>query len=173
MIINILCEIFSGAKRNTISSCQVLLKKEVTFFTSEVVLTLLSSWGLESREIGLTCFCLLDSTYKPIPLTVSNISVPTDINTEGLERLVATSEALSCDSHMTWSAHIPCVGGVSIEISLDNTYLLGGLKVWNYNKTSDQCYKGVSYMYIHVHVIHLPLTLSLHALETYMYLYML
>ena len=101
---------------------------------------------MSSREIGLSHLCVLDLEYNSIPLSISNISMSCNIDTESLKQLVSVDGKISCDNHMTWSTHLSSEEELTINISLNHAHSFGGLKIWNYNGRSDECYKGVGFL---------------------------
>ena len=113
------------------------------FHSPAIILTLLSSWG-DSNHIGLTRLHLLDSTLSPISISPSNISVPTHVSENGLEQLICEDNVMSHDNHM-WCT--PMSDNISIKIKLDHTQKLGGVRIWNYNKSLEDTYKGVCTLY--------------------------
>ena len=109
-----------------------------------VLLTLLSSWR-DPGHVGLTGLELLDSSHHPIDLSPSQLSVYSsgkEMDGEAAALLDGVTLTTSPD-HM-WLSSLPPCSGVSLSLQLSQPTELVGMRVWNYNRSLEDSYKGVS-----------------------------
>lgn len=115
-------------------------KLSILFDFTAVLFTLLSSWG-DPSCIGLTGLELLDSTHTPIPLSPSQLTLSPSGENKGLETLLDGENMVTSPHHM-WC--VSSADKVTIEIGLDVPHQIGGVMIWNYNKSPEDSYIGVS-----------------------------
>lgn len=111
---------------------------------NEVVIRVLSTLG-NPHVCGLTEIELFDTHGKRIELSPSCIM----IRNQGrgpkvpVDKLINGAK-LTKDEKQMWLGYLPLPPKhLEIQIRVTNTVALGGLKIWNYNKSSFDCTKGV------------------------------
>lgn len=103
-----------------------------------VTFTFLCSWE-GGDYVGLTGLELLDSADHAIPLSPAQLHASS--GSEDIGRLVDGENITACREHM-WLA--VCSGDcVSMTISLSQPRVVGGIRVWNYNRPAEEAYRGV------------------------------
>ena len=128
------------------------------FCGMSIELVLAENWGAPGR-MGLTSVALLEAgsrqpvALRPDQVTVSLAADP--MTPEGAEsgevaRLVDGVDVTTDESHM-WACPVPRPQSPtsspqfpSITFTLDTPTSLAGLRVWNYNASMEDSYKGVS-----------------------------
>lgn len=83
---------------------------------------------------------LLDSTSSPVPLSPSHITLlDSEYDNTTVEKLV-NGHNIVTSSHQMWSTKFD--GNlVRLQLNLNQTHQLSGIRIWNYNEDS---YTGVS-----------------------------
>ncbi|KAG7397610.1 hypothetical protein PHYBOEH_000431 [Phytophthora boehmeriae] len=114
-----------------------------------MVLQLHSTWG-DRNYIGLTQIeVLVGSRGTPIPLDVSNIDAkPRDLASLGyvgdprtLDKLI-DGEGTTCDDTHMWLVPLGDIVVPEILIEFKKAQYLYGLRIWNYNKSPEDTYRG-------------------------------
>ncbi|TMW65353.1 hypothetical protein Poli38472_007995 [Pythium oligandrum] len=114
----------------------------------KITIRLLSTWG-DQNYIGLTQLDVLVGKYgTPLTLDKTNIDAsPRDLATLGyqgdprtLDRLV-NGVGTTCDDSNMWL--IPFNESQHIVIDLKREQLIYGLRIWNYNKSQEDSFRGV------------------------------
>ena len=143
---------------------------------SEVQVVLVSNWG-DPSYIGLTGISvLLTDSQAPLTPKPDQIEVvfPPSLGCEAhLNHQVSDISALVDEDDLTtdaahmWVCPVPASGesldstSPTIIIKLDEPKLLRGLRVWNYNASLEDSYKGVSNLIVVVVVVVVVLLLLL------------
>lgn len=120
-----------------------------------MLLNLLNSWG-DNFYIGLTGIEIYDGEGKPIPLKIENLNAkPRDMNCipgysddrRVLDNLI-NGVNQTCEDQNMWL--IPFVRGQShlIYINFQTEKTVSALKIWNYNKSGEDTYRGVKILTI-------------------------
>ncbi|KAG7378439.1 hypothetical protein PHYPSEUDO_010099 [Phytophthora pseudosyringae] len=120
-----------------------------------LTLQLRSTWG-DRNYIGLTQVeVLVGSRGTPIPLDTGNVdATPRDLASLGyigdprtLDKLI-DGEVTTCDDTHMWL--VPFEVGVvpEVRIELKAAQYLYGLRVWNYNKSPEDTYRGVKQLVV-------------------------
>ena len=102
----------------------------------------LSSWG-DSTHIGLTGIQILGKDFEPVPLSFHTIKHCAATNAEStVERLLGDTNITTSELHM-WCVPYSPKRKCTIEISFVQATLITGFRVWNYNLSFEDTYKGV------------------------------
>ncbi|XP_076332193.1 katanin-interacting protein-like isoform X3 [Tachypleus tridentatus] len=109
-----------------------------------LILTLTAKWG-DLQTIGLTGLEVLDSCGEPIVLYPHMLSSSPVDSHNHLIRLINGENMTMSEEHM-WCTdfleHCP----PTITISFGQTLNVSGLRVWNYNASQEDSYRGVKQM---------------------------
>ncbi len=136
-----------------------ILQKKVerasSFFGLAIEVMLVDNWG-DPSHMGLTSIALLDAANRqPIALRPDQVTVSLpavlegDLMTPGeVAKLIDGVDVTTDESHMwvcptTPHPHSSSPQLPSLTITLDTPTSLGGLRVWNYNTSMEESYKGV------------------------------
>lgn len=139
----------------SVKSLSVTSRLKADNFTGSVVqVTLSSNWG-DPSYMGLTSIALLEAgSRQPIALRPDQLtlSLPGVAEGAGMEfevsRLLDRTNLTTDADHM-WVCPMPhpvnslCAQCPCLTITLDTPMVLGGLRVWNYNVSMEDSYKGV------------------------------
>ena len=116
----------------------------------------LTTWG-DPHFMGLTGIEVLvwqpqmgGLPFKVVPLAVKNLTAsPSDINIGGhsgdprtLDKLLDTMTHTMDDRHM-WLIPYTKGGKHTLQVRLGEEMVILGLRIWNYNKSADNTYRGV------------------------------
>jgi len=124
-----------------------------------VMLILTENWG-DPHFIGLTGLELLDANLNPIQAKLSLTAFPRDMNsipghsgdTRTLDKLLDKQNVTVDDTHMWLAPKLrpkpnSCNGDEApsqfLQLNLPKETVLGGLRVWNYNKSEKDSKRGV------------------------------
>ncbi|KAJ4458827.1 hypothetical protein PAPYR_5350 [Paratrimastix pyriformis] len=108
-----------------------------------VALHFLSTWG-DPSFIGLTGLELVDGQGATIPLTESQLAItPKDLfgRSRTLANLV-TAPFETIDGHKMWVAPFNKDEYTSLTVTLAQPTVLRGLRLWNYNRSWDDTFRG-------------------------------
>ncbi|ETO61382.1 hypothetical protein F444_20602 [Phytophthora nicotianae P1976] len=115
-----------------------------------LILQLHSTWG-DRNYIGLTQVEVLVGSHEtPIPLDISNLDAkPRDLASLGyigdprtLDKLI-DGEHTTCDDTHMWLVPFQAGTVPEVRIELKSVQYFYGLRVWNYNKSPEDTYRGV------------------------------
>eukprot|EP00898_Chlorokybus_atmophyticus_P004718 jgi/Chlat1/5247/Chrsp33S00385 len=118
-------------------------------------LDLVSTWG-DRHYMGLTAIQVLDPAMLPIPVSVSSLDArPRDLNDipgysgddRTLDKLVDGCNVTQDDHHM-WLIPFHKTGPHYLTIDLGQATDIGGIRVWNYNKSEEDTFRGVYRVFI-------------------------
>ncbi|KAJ8561532.1 hypothetical protein ON010_g8149 [Phytophthora cinnamomi] len=108
-----------------------------------LTLQLHSTWG-DKNYIGLTQVdVLVGSRGTPIPLDVSNV----DATPRDLASLV-DGEATTCDDAHMWLVPLEAGSVPEVRIELKTAQYFYGLRIWNYNKSPEDTYRGAKQLVV-------------------------
>ncbi|KAG6615391.1 uncharacterized protein IUM83_15217 [Phytophthora cinnamomi] len=122
---------------------------------SDGVGVLHSTWG-DKNYIGLTQVdVLVGSRGTPIPLDVSNVdATPRDLASIGyvgdprtIDKLV-DGEATTCDDAHMWLVPLEAGSVPEVRIELKTAQYFYGLRIWNYNKSPEDTYRGAKQLVV-------------------------
>ncbi|XP_047667249.1 katanin-interacting protein isoform X3 [Tachysurus fulvidraco] len=127
------------------------------FTGKSVCLSLISTWG-DSHYLGLTGLEVVGKEGETIPVDFSNVkATPRDLNDlpgynddlRTLDKLFDGQNITTDDEHM-WL--IPFTPGSehTLSIQFDQSQTIAGLRVWNYNKSPEDSYRGVRALCVYV-----------------------
>lgn len=110
-----------------------------------ILFTLLSGWS-DHSEIGITGLELVGSNgIEAIHLSSDMISLPSNESSEKLSRLINGINITVNKEHMhlfdSKEDNTP-----SFFIKFNNPEIINGFRIWNYNGSPDDVYKGVKYL---------------------------
>ncbi|XP_067133505.1 katanin-interacting protein-like isoform X3 [Centruroides vittatus] len=110
-----------------------------------LLFTLLSGWG-DYSEIGLTGIELIGCNgIDMIHLSPEMIRLSSNEPCEKLSRLIDGINVTVNNEHMylfeSKEDHLPC-----FLIRFNNPVIISGFRIWNYNGSTDDVYKGVKYL---------------------------
>eukprot|EP00644_Phytophthora_capsici_P011954 jgi/Phyca11/106523/e_gw1.12.218.1 len=120
-----------------------------------LALQLLSTWG-DRNYVGLTQLqVLVGSRGTPIPLDVDNLdATPRDLVSLGyigdprtLDKLV-DGEATTCDDTHMWLVPFEAEAVPEVRVELKTAQYFYGLRLWNYNKSPEDTYRGVKQLVV-------------------------
>ncbi|XP_022250480.1 protein KIAA0556-like isoform X2 [Limulus polyphemus] len=118
--------------------------KNKKFVGQCLILTLTASWG-DLQTIGLTGLEVLDSCGEPVVLYPHMLSSSPVDSQNHLIRIIDGENMTMLEEHM-WCTdfleHCP----PTITISFGQTLNVSGLRVWNYNLSQEDSYRGVKQM---------------------------
>ncbi|KAE9082869.1 hypothetical protein PF010_g21422 [Phytophthora fragariae] len=120
-----------------------------------LTLQLHSTWG-DKNYVGLTqVVVLVGSRGTPIPLDASNVdAAPRDLASLGyvgdprtIDKLV-DGEATTCDDTHMWLVPLEAGAVPEVRIELKTAQYFYGLRVWNYNKSPEDTYRGAKQLVV-------------------------
>ncbi|XP_033095303.1 protein KIAA0556-like [Anneissia japonica] len=122
---------------------------------SNLRLNFTATWG-DQYYMGLTGLEVMDKNGDPIPLTFDMLQAcPRDLNDlpeydlddRTLDKLIDNVNVTDMDEHM-WM--IPFTDGDAhiLEIKFDSHKEISGLRIWNYNKTAEDTYRGAKVFHV-------------------------
>lgn len=130
------------------------LKEENTmdevFRASKIKLNLLDTWG-DPYYIGLTGVELFDNNGDVVPIDCTMLdSDPKDVrelpghedDLRTIDKLINTKNVTTDDQNM-WLAPFTSGENHYVTINLPSAKELCGIRIWNYNKSLDDTYRGV------------------------------
>ncbi|ETL93867.1 hypothetical protein L917_08064 [Phytophthora nicotianae] len=125
-----------------------------------IELILEANWG-DPYEIGLAGLEILDSNYVPLSISLDNVKISAPIAVDRMQKLITTSGArhLSVDSQEMWSAPLQEILALpperrAITIDFADKMSLRALKVWNYNTTLEDSFKGTKQVSVRIDGVH-------------------
>jgi hypothetical protein len=125
-----------------------------------IELVLEANWG-DPYEIGLAGLEILDSNYIPLTIPPDGVLVSAPIGEAKMQRLITTHGArhLSTDPEEMWSAPLQDVLVLprerrAIAIVFREKISVRALKVWNYNTTLEESYKGTKQISVRIDGVH-------------------
>lgn len=125
-----------------------------------IELVLEANWG-DPYEIGLAGLELLDANYLPLEMSLDTVKVSAPIDEARMQKLIVTHGArhLSIESEDMWSAPLqellmlpPDQRAITIEFP--EKMSLRALKVWNYNTTLEDSFKGTKQIAVRIDGVH-------------------
>lgn len=139
-------------------ACPVRLPSPQTAQTSRRAITgrclafdFLETWG-DCFYLGLTGLEVVDEGGQPISLVSAAITAtPADLNdgvqcgghdVRTLDKLFDHVNLTTLDQHM-WLTSFSLASGVQLRITWPSPIVMAGVRVWNYNKSSDDTARGV------------------------------
>ncbi|OWZ14346.1 STE/STE11/CDC15 protein kinase [Phytophthora megakarya] len=125
-----------------------------------IELILEANWG-DPYEIGLAGLELLDSNNSPLTISLDNVKVSAPTATDRMQKLVSTHGArhLSTDPKDMWSAPLQEVlmlppARRAITIDFPDKINIRALKIWNYNTTLEDSFKGTKQISVRIDGVH-------------------
>lgn len=125
------------------------MMNERPLYCQRVSIVLEANWG-DPYEIGVAGIEFLDGNYNPLKMDSAAISIGGANNSAGLaslEHLIKTNGArhVSIDPREMWCSRLQDALGASRAITIDfgAKTALRALKVWNYNTSLEDSFKGV------------------------------
>ncbi|XP_046378417.2 katanin-interacting protein-like isoform X2 [Haliotis rufescens] len=129
----------------------------IVYKTKRLELDFTATWG-DMHYLGLSGLEIADKDGEPIPLKMSMVSAnPRDLHglpghehdDRTLDKLINGSNITLSDEHM-WL--IPFTPGNShtITINFDQQVLVSAIRIWNYNKTPEDTYRGAKVMHVRI-----------------------
>lgn len=137
--------IISPSNRNIIS--ERLSQKQVEFIPSyknQLKIRIISTWGC-AHSAGLTEIQLYGSNYEKIPVSALDLSVKNGLfnATKGLKAIV-NGEYQTVEDENMWISQLPALPEcLEICILFDKNIEIGGICLWNYNRSLIDSVKGV------------------------------
>ncbi|XP_046573388.1 katanin-interacting protein-like isoform X2 [Haliotis rubra] len=129
----------------------------VVYKTKRLELDFTATWG-DMHYLGLSGLEIADKDGEPIPLKMSMVVAnPRDLHClPGHERDDRTLDKLINGNNITLSDEnmwlIPFTPGNShtITINFDQQVLVSAIRIWNYNKTPEDTYRGAKVMHVRI-----------------------
>ncbi|KAH9498867.1 hypothetical protein Btru_004902, partial [Bulinus truncatus] len=129
----------------------------LVYKTKKLQLQFTATWG-DYHYLGLTGLELVGSDGEAIPISMDMITAsPKDLrhlpgnekDERTLDKLLDGANVTCHDSHM-WL--IPFSEGQNhmVTVSFSQPALLSGLRVWNYNKSPEDTYRGAKIMHVYI-----------------------
>ncbi|KAG7390008.1 hypothetical protein PHYPSEUDO_008970 [Phytophthora pseudosyringae] len=125
-----------------------------------IELILEANWG-DPYEIGLAGLEFLDANYVPLTISLDSVIVSVPVAVERMQKLIVTHGArhLSSDPEDMWSAPLQEVLMLpperrAITIAFPEKVSIRALKVWNYNTTLDDSFKGTKQISVRIDGAH-------------------
>ncbi|XP_065066463.1 katanin-interacting protein-like isoform X2 [Rhopilema esculentum] len=133
------------------------LLEELDFSGKVVRLNFTQTWG-DQYYLGLTGIELLGENFEPLPIELSWMDAcPRDLNEledygcddRTLDKLIDGENVTNSDEHM-WL--IPFTEGEDhiLTISFPEKKHFTGIRIWNYNKTTEDTYRGAKNMHMYI-----------------------
>uniref|UniRef100_A0A8D3AJJ6 KATNIP domain-containing protein n=1 Tax=Scophthalmus maximus TaxID=52904 RepID=A0A8D3AJJ6_SCOMX len=116
---------------------------------------LLFTWG-DSHYMGLTGLEVVEKNGEILPLDLSMVAAsPSDLNglpeyghdLRTLDKLVDGNNITTDDEHM-WLIPFSYGEPHTLNITFNKAQTIAGLRVWNYNKTPEDSYRGVKGIHV-------------------------
>ncbi|XP_022092559.1 protein KIAA0556-like isoform X2 [Acanthaster planci] len=131
--------------------------EDVVFTCRYLKLNFTSTWG-DIHYLGLTGLDILDPEGDAIPVTMAMMDAkPRDLNhlpgygrdDRTLDKLIDNANVTTSDEHM-WL--IPFTEGEDHIITIDfgQEVQTSGLRIWNYNKTPEDTYRGAKIVHVYM-----------------------
>ncbi|CAF0803169.1 unnamed protein product [Rotaria sordida] len=123
------------------------------YYGKKLILTITETWG-DQHYCGLTGIEVVDindvdcviQSYDARPRDITILPKNTnDVRT--LDKLF-DGENITCDDHHMWLCPFSKNEKIRIIISLNASKRLHGLRIWNYNKSLDDAYRGVKRLHV-------------------------
>ncbi|XP_022258466.1 protein KIAA0556-like, partial [Limulus polyphemus] len=129
----------------TVDSMDVLDSgKSKKFIGQCLILTFTATWG-DSQTIGLTGLEVLDSSGEPVVLYPHMLSCsPVDCRNH-LIRVIDGENLTVSEEHM-WCIEFVDHCPPTITVSFGQPLSISGLRVWNYNASLEDSYRGVKHL---------------------------
>ncbi|EGZ21669.1 hypothetical protein PHYSODRAFT_492265 [Phytophthora sojae] len=125
-----------------------------------IELILEANWG-DPYEIGLAGLEFLDSNYVPLSICLDTVIISAPFGVDRMQKLITTHGArhLSTDPEDMWSAPLQDVLTLppdrrAITIDFPEKVSVRALKVWNYNTTLDDSFKGTKQISVRIDGVH-------------------
>ncbi|XP_050954705.1 katanin-interacting protein isoform X2 [Labeo rohita] len=118
-------------------------------------LNLLSSWG-DPHYVGLTGLEVVGKGGESIPVDVFMVTAsPRDLNDlpeysndlRTLDKLFDGMNITTDDKHM-WLIPFTSVSDHTLTVRFSQTQTIAGLRIWNYNKSPEDSYRGVKVVHV-------------------------
>ncbi|XP_058252111.1 katanin-interacting protein isoform X2 [Hemibagrus wyckioides] len=122
-----------------------------------VCLSLISTWG-DSHYLGLTGLEVVGKEGEIIPIDIAKVkATPRDLNDlpeynddlRTLDKLFDGQNITTDDEHM-WMIPFTPGSDHTLSIQFDQSQTIAGLRVWNYNKSPEDSYRGVRALCVYV-----------------------
>ncbi|XP_062848566.1 katanin-interacting protein isoform X2 [Trichomycterus rosablanca] len=141
-----------------VEPCADAVLQSSGFFTGKTVsLTLMSTWG-DSHYLGLTGLEIVGKEGQSIPVDVSMVTAsPRDLNDlpeynddlRTLDKLFDGEKVTTADEHM-WLIPFSPGSDHTLTVRFNQSHTIAGLRVWNYNKSPEDSYRGVQSLGVYV-----------------------
>ncbi|KAE9045051.1 hypothetical protein PR001_g5121 [Phytophthora rubi] len=125
-----------------------------------IELILEANWG-DPYEIGLAGLEFLDSNYVPLSICLDSVIVSAPVAVDRMQKIVMTHGArhLSTDPEDMWNAPLQDVLTLppdrrAITIDFPEKVSVRALKVWNYNTTLEDSFKGTKQISVRIDGVH-------------------
>ncbi|KAK1938065.1 MAP3K epsilon protein kinase 1 [Phytophthora citrophthora] len=125
-----------------------------------IELILEANWG-DPYEIGLAGLEFLDCNYVPLVISLDSVKVSAPVAVDRIQKLVTTHGArhYSTDSEDMWNAPLQAVLTLPLErraimIDFPEKVSIRALKVWNYNTTLEDSFKGTKQISVRIDGVH-------------------
>ncbi|GMF13536.1 unnamed protein product [Phytophthora lilii] len=135
-----------------------MTERPVCCKTIELILE--ANWG-DPYEIGLAGLEFLDSNYVPLSISLDSVIVSAPIGVDRMQKLIMTHGArhLSTDPEDMWSAPLQEVLRLpperrAITVDFPEKVSVRALKVWNYNTTLEDSFKGTKQVSVRIDGVH-------------------
>ncbi|MCJ8729077.1 hypothetical protein PDJAM_G00012240, partial [Pangasius djambal] len=122
-----------------------------------VCLSLVSTWG-DSHYLGLTGLEVVGKEGEIIPVDISMVTAtPRDLNDlpeynddlRTLDKLFDGQNITTDDEHM-WLIPFTPGSDHTLSIQFGQSQTIAGLRIWNYNKSPEDSYRGVQALCVYV-----------------------
>ncbi|XP_024242530.1 katanin-interacting protein isoform X2 [Oncorhynchus tshawytscha] len=113
------------------------------------------TWG-DSHYVGLTGLEVVGKEGDSLPLDLTMLDAsPRDLNdlpeygqdTRTLDKLIDGHNITTEDQHM-WLIPFFCGQHHTLTVNFDQAQTVAGLRIWNYNKTPEDSYRGVKVIHV-------------------------
>uniref|UniRef100_A0A673Y4M2 Katanin interacting protein n=1 Tax=Salmo trutta TaxID=8032 RepID=A0A673Y4M2_SALTR len=113
------------------------------------------TWG-DSHYVGLTGLEVVGKEGDSLPLDLTMLDAsPRDLNdlpeygqdTRTLDKLIDGHNITTEDQHM-WLIPFFCGQHHTLTVNFDKAHTVAGLRIWNYNKTPEDSYRGVKVIHV-------------------------
>jgi len=117
---------------------------------NSVTINFLSTWG-DQYYLGLTGLEVLGETFERIPLTIDMLeAIPRDLNDlddyddddRTLDKLINNVNVTMHDENMWMIPFNEEEGSHILRINFSEPCVVTGIRVWNYNKSTDDTFRG-------------------------------
>ncbi|CAF0857931.1 unnamed protein product [Didymodactylos carnosus] len=117
------------------------------FYGNKLILTITENWG-DDGYVGLTGLEIVDTSDNECVIQSFDVISPNNSkDNQTLDKLFDRENVTTSENHM-WLTPFLKHEKIRVVISLSNKKRLHGLRLWNYNKSSDDTFCGIKRLHV-------------------------